>query len=249
MKTSTIQALLAIATATGSSVAVADVQNGSFESGLAGWSTAGDAAAVAGFAPVPAEHGNAQLVLTTASATFADDAPAPSAAFNVSGIDAAAAGGDLESAAGVAPGAFDPDAANAVQAFEGSIARQSFAAAAGAVLSFRWNFLSNDGLPGDFAFVVIDGALFKLADLGQAALPAGAWGLQSGYAGFTHQFGAGGMHDLVFGVVDVNDFSATSALLVDAVQVSAVPEPATGVLLALGLGALAVRAKRPSARA
>lgn len=216
----------------------AGIVNGSFESGLAGWDALGDTAALGGFAPAPAPHGASQLVLTTASMQFADDTPLPAGALNVSGVDAAAAGGELELFAGVAPGAFDLDALNAVHAFEGSAVRQSFVAQAGAVLSFRWNFLSADGLLGDFAFVVIDGQLIRLADASGLASPAGAWGRQSGPADFSFHVGSTGSHQLVFGVVDVGDYSASSALLVDSVRVSAVPEPASVALMLLGLGAL-----------
>jgi len=247
-KFSRVRALAAAAAIVLSSSAGAVVVNGSFESGLAGWDTLGDAAAVVGFAAVAAVDGNAQLILTSASAQFADDAPAPAGAFNVSGIDAAPTGGSLEAFAGVAAGAFDPDPANAIQAFEGSVAQQSFSAAAGEVLSFRWNFLSNDSLPGDYGFVVIDGEILKLADLAQASAPAGAWGVQSGYLSFSHMFTVTGTHRLGFGVVDVGDFSATSALLVDAVQISAVPEPETFVLTTLGLAALVLRRRQKLSR-
>lgn len=238
--TMTPKFLTAVALCAAAPLALAAPVNGGFESGLAGWSVAGDGAAVTGSAP----EGLAQLVLTNAAVAFDDDAPAPAGAFNVSGSEPLAAGGPLEIILGLAPGALDPDAAQAVQAFEGSAAIQSFEAAAGSVLSFRWNFASNDLLPGDYAFVVIDGTLSRLADVSQLASPGGAWSLQSGYATFAHGFAAGGLHTVAFGVVDINDFGASSALYVDAVQLSAVPEPTTGALLALGLGAVALARRR-----
>jgi hypothetical protein len=215
--------LLAIGAACAAPAARAGIVNGSFESGLAGWNTFGDAAAVSG-----------ELVLTTASARFDDDAPAPAGAFNVSGNDAAPAGGSLETFVGVAPGALDPDPVDAVQAFEGSAAGQGFLAQAGSVLSFRWNLTSLDALPGDYAFVVIDGQMTRFA-----------WGPQPGDGEFSATFSSGGMHQLAFGVVDVGDFNGTSALRVDSVQVSAVPEPASVLLMLAGLGAIALTRRRP----
>ena len=244
MKFSLVRALAAAAALTAASTAGATLVNGSFESGLAGWDTIGDASAAIGFAAAAPIDGNAQLVLTTASVQFADDAPEPVGAFNLSGVDAAAAGGALETFAAVAPGAFDPDPLNGVQAFEGSIAQQSFAAAAGDVLSFRWNFVSRDSLAGDYAFVMIDGELVKLADLGHASAPAGDWGVQSGYLSFSRGISTTGIHTIAFGVVDVGDFTASSALLVDGVLVTAVPEPEGAVLMLIGLATLALVRRR-----
>lgn len=221
----------------------ASVANGSFESGLSAWSTLGDVSAQAAVGPVLAPEGASQLALTTASSLFEDDL-AGTGAFNLSGTDTAPAGGALEAFVGLAPGALDPDPGNAVQAFEGSAVSQAFTAAAGQTLSFRFNFLSNDTLPGDYGFVVIDGTMFKLADTTAVSAPAGSWAQQTGYGVFSHAFASAGTHMLAFGVVDVGDFSGSSALLVDAVQVSAVPEPETHALMLLGLGAVVAAARR-----
>lgn len=218
--------------------AQAAVVNGSFESGLLGWSTLGDVSVQAMVGSVGAAQGAAQLALTTASLAYADDAPSGAGAFNLSGVDTAPAGGALEVFAGLVAGGLDPDPANAVQAFEGSAARQAFHASAGEVLSLRFDFLTNDALAGDYAFVAIDGTLFKLADRSGAAAAAGAWAWHTGYGSFSHRFTSSGVHTLAFGVVDVGDFIASSALLVDAVHVGAVPEAETYALMLLGLGAM-----------
>lgn len=241
MKNVLKQLPLAIAGWALSCSAQAALLNGSFESGLAGWSAIGDAAAIGALGPVAVPDGASQLVLTTASMLFADD---PAGNFNVSGHEPELAGGALEVFAGLAAGALDPDSSSGLQAYEGSAVRQAFAAAAGQTLSFRFDFLSNDPQAGDFAFVVIDGLQFRLGDLSGAGASAGAWSWQSGYASFSHRFASDGMHLLAFGVVDVGDFAASSALLIDLVQISAVPEADAAMLLGTGLGLIAWQRRR-----
>ena len=243
MKHIRIRTLAALAALLPLGAANAAVVNGSFEAGLAGWATLGDVSTQAAVGSVGSPDGAAQLALTTASSVFDDDL-AGVGAFNLSGTDTASAGGNLETFVGLVPGDLDPDPFNAVQAYEGSAVSQTFIASAGQTLSFRFNFLSNDTLPGDFGFVVVDGAMFKLADTTWLSAPAGTWSQQSGYGLFTHVFSSAGPHTLAFGVADVGDFNASSALLIDAVQVSAVPEPKTYALMLAGLALVALRRRR-----
>jgi hypothetical protein len=51
------------------------------------------------------------------------------------------------------------------------------------------------------------------------------------------------------GVLDVNDFSGTTALSVDNVQVTAIPEPSTVACLLLGLGGFLNRLRQRKANA
>lgn len=205
----------------------ADVLNGDFNAGLSGWSSLGDVAVSGGAA-----------VLTTASLD-ADDTPAASGAFNISGSAAALIGlpGGLEDFAGLSLGALDPDPAAGTWAFEGSALRQTLTVQAGDSLSFDWTFASNeDPLTGmnDYAFVLIGDVLTVLGDVA-----GGATGQHFSYA-----FSSAGNVKLVFGVVDINDYVGTSRLGIDAVRVEAsqsVPEPGT---LALGLGGLLLGAAR-----
>lgn len=204
----------------------AAVVNGNFGAGLTGWATLGDVAAVNG------------ATLTTASLDV-DDAPAGAAAFNVSGTAAAPVGvpGGVESFVGLPLGGLDPDPASGSWAFEGSALKQTLAVKAGDTLSFDWLFSSQeDPLAGmnDFAFVLIGQSLFTLADVF-----GGATGSH-----FSTTFGADGNVDLAFGIVDVNDYVGTSSLSLANIRLAAanqLPEPGS---LALGLGGLALLARR-----
>lgn len=221
----------------------APLANGGFEAGLSDWSVTGDAAARGATFGVSPAQGAWQLLLGTASASQADDAPLAVATFNLSGAEPEAAGFALETFVGLAPGGLDPDAANAVQAYEGSAARQVFDAAAGSTLNLRYNLLTNEtgtSAQQDYAFVVIDGQLLKLADASGATAAWNGTGAQTGYGNFSFTFATGGSHTLALGVVDVGDYDRSSLLAVDAVTVSAVPEPSAWVLMAFGLGALAL---------
>lgn len=204
----------------------AAVVNGNFTAGLSGWATLGDVAAVNG------------ATLTTASLDV-DDAPAGAGAFNVSGTSSAPVGvaGGVESFVGLPLGGLDPDPAAGSWAFEGSALKQTLAVKAGDTLSFDWLFSSQeDPLSGmnDVAFVLIGQSLFTLADVF-----GGATGSH-----FSTTFGADGNVDLAFGIVDVNDYVGTSSLSLANIRLNSanqVPEPGS---LALGLGALALLARR-----
>ena len=236
-------ALSAIALALVAGSAQAQIANGSFN-GLAGWTTGGDAASVGG------DH----LVLTTSAATQQDDADAglPIGARNVSGVDPLPTGGgagSLEDFVGVAPGAFDPDPANFVDAYEGSAASQTFTAAAGSRLAFRWDLATldqRDPALADYAFVVIDGQVIRLADAFAATTPivGGDYAAHTGWRDDAVTLATGGAHTISFGVVDVGDFIDTSALSVTGVEVSAVPESSTLALMVAGLAMLGVSRRR-----
>jgi hypothetical protein len=180
------------------------------------------------------------LWLTTASAGFEDDSPLAAGALNRSGNAAAAVGtvDGVEVFVGLPIGSIDPDAPNGLMAYEGSAARQTFSAAAGDTLSFRWNFGTSDGFE-DYAFVIVDGQLSRLAGPVDAILP-GTLGnaFQTGEQTFSLGLSAAGSHTVSFGVVDVGDYNLTSTLAVSNVQVTAVPEPTGLVLLVAGLGVL-----------
>jgi len=239
MKPSISLALPAIALALAAGSAHAQVSNGNF-SGLAGWASAGDAAAI-----------GSQLVLTNAFSDGADDASTDGKNHNVSGNDPLPAGGgagSLEAFVGVAGGAFDPVPASFLQAYEGSAALQTFTLAAGGSLSFEWNFstteTSGDPLLADAGFVVIDGQVSTLANtLDAAPVAGGDYAAQTGWASWSTLLAAG-THTIAFGVVDVGSAGDSSALSIAGVSVSSVPESSTLALFAAGLGLLGLSRRR-----
>ena len=238
MKQTIPAALSALALALAAGSAHAQVTNGNF-SGLAGWSTAGDAASVA--------SGGTHLVLTNAYSDGSDDADGINR--NLSGQNPWLTGGgdgSLEQFVGVAGGAFDPDPVDFVQAVEGSAALQTFTAAAGSQLSFQWDLATTqtDGDPtlADVAFVVIDGKVITLA--ATSALTGGDYATDTGWAAWSTTLTGAGSHTIAFGVVDVGSASNTSALSVTGVSVSAVPESSTLAMFGAGVGLLAMLQRR-----
>ncbi|GAA5163605.1 PEP-CTERM sorting domain-containing protein [Viridibacterium curvum] len=220
----------------GSSSVVAAPANGNFSGGLTGWEAAGDVAVL----------GSTAFAQLTTATLGGDDLPAAAGAFNVSG-NAAAASGGLESFLGLSAGALDPDAAGFVFASEGSAIRQTVTVSAGDTLSFEWNFLSNEAgfaAQPDYAFVVIGGNLIRLADSAGSLSPSAVYGGETGTRHFSYTFTSGGSVVLGFGVVDAVDGSVSSALTLDAVQISPVPEPTAVAMFLAGLGIAGFAARR-----
>ena len=244
MKQTIPAALSALVLALAAGSAHAQIANGNF-SGLAGWSTAGDAASVA--------TGGTHLVLTNAHTDGLDGLDdADGINRNLSGNDPLltdVGAGSLDEFVGVPDGAFDPDPANFIEAEEGSAALQTFTAAGGSTLSFQWDFATTqpggDPALSDAAFVVIDGQVITLANTLNAtnALIGDDYAADTGWESWSTVLGAGS-HTIAFGVVDVGSASNTSALSVTGVSLSAVPESSTMAMFGAGLGLLAALQRR-----
>ena len=171
--------------------------------------------------------------VTTASFDFDDDFPAVAGAFNISGVNAASGGGVLEAALGLGSTGLDVSVSDV--AFEGSAITQTFNVNAGDTLSFNYRFLTNEGSLLDYAFYTINGVKFNLAQVANATNPSSPFQFETGLLTGNHLFSASGSVTLGFGVVDIGDFSATSALDIDNVTIT-LPEPATLQLRALDGG-------------
>ncbi len=240
-------ALTALALALAAGSADAQITNGNFAAGLAGWTTAGDASV---------SHG-AWLWLTTASATYADDVDAgldAAGARNVSGNDPVAAGSELEAFVGIAPGALD-DPANGIWTYEGSAASQTFTAAAGTRLTFQWDLGTLDQRSGDLtvadiAWVIVDGQVIALANSQDATTPATDGGdlTHTGWTDFSWTLATDGAHTVSFAIADVGDYIDTSTLAVTDVSLAgAVPESSSLALMAAGLGLVGLARRRRAA--
>jgi hypothetical protein len=236
------------------SASAATLLNGSFENQLpGGWTVAGDVARIAASASNlgVGSAGNFALIITNASPNQDDDPDAsPVGALNVSGQAPLSAAFDLDTALGLERPAIGSllDLNPLTQATEGSGISQRVDLLAGQTLSFTWRFLTADepsvttGIGGlDYGFLMIDGVKTVLGDYASAS---SGFGLLPGYLRGTaiqnYSFVApeSKSYLLAAGVVDVTDFSYSSALLLDNFIVTAIPEPSEIVLMIAGLFAL-----------
>lgn len=218
----------------------ATLTNGDFEDGLSLWSVIGDAEATNSFG-IGAVSGASALLLSTASADLgAYDDPLPWSGH--SAVDNYA--GALNTFTGAAPGALD--LSPGFEAYTGSAATQTFTVQAGQTLSFQWNLLTRDAGMPDYGFVVVNGSVMQLAGSSSAVLgtPLADLPVQTGWQTYNRTFSQNTTVTLALGVVSVGDSVGTTALLVDKVQVTAVPEPESVSLLLAGLFALGVAVKR-----
>ncbi len=186
--------------------------NGDFNNGLNNWVISGDVSIFEG-----------QALLTTASAITNNN--------EVTDIIS------LSTFLGVEPSALDPTD-SFLGAFEGSAIKQTFTALAGDKLEFSWNFLTNESggqdiSNNDTAFLTLvntgndSSRVIKLADTNSSLISS------SNSLGFLDETGINsfsttltpGEYVLGLTVVDEGDFTVSSALLIDDVQIINDPDP------------------------
>ncbi|MDE5082377.1 MAG: PEP-CTERM sorting domain-containing protein [Trichodesmium sp. St18_bin1] len=184
-----------------------------------------------------------QVSLTNAFSDGFDDTEN----FNLSSNDPLS-GTDLEFELGL-PEFSDPT--NFVDATEGSAIKTTVTVKTGDVLSFNWNFLTNDSSfnpegVGDYAFLQVNDTLVTLGDTNSSlGLSSTNFIQETGSQNFSYTFSADGAYSLGLGIVDVIDTSNSSALVVDNLQVKTVPEPSTifGLIISIGSFGLLKRRK------
>jgi hypothetical protein len=225
---------LLVATAETSPAAVV---NGSFETGnFSDWNTSGQTSIETSSFQVTPANGSYQAVLQTCVFVGACDDNQPLT--NASNLESflSLSGNQLSN----------------LFVTEGSAIKQTITANAGDVLSFSWNFLTDEDAANvdysDFAFFTLNNTLYSLADI-QSIFPVNPsfshLKKETGYQTYTIPISVTGNYILGFGVVDVDktgggNAAVNSALLVDNIKltnIAKVPEPDTlfGLLLTLGL--------------
>lgn len=232
-------AVLAPAVALGSGVGTNIVDNGDFETGaLSPWEGLPD-----NLTGVRPNDGTVATVNPDGDDFFGymeNGAPLPV------GPAAGAPTSDIEEFLHLDPGTLDTLASvDGDTTVEGAAIRQEVNAKAGQVLSFDWNFLTNELSPelegdpqNDFSFVSLapKSGTTELADtqspLFLLDLASPEFAAETGWSQYSHVFSQSGEFVLGFGVMDVNDEFVDSALGVD--NVSIVPSPAgaaTGLIV------------------
>jgi Ca2+-binding RTX toxin-like protein len=174
------------------------ITNGDFEVGnFNGWESKGTTSIVTGeFGSGPTE-GTYQALLSTGGTTESDT--------------------ELESFLGLTGGSLD--GLGNGNATSGSAIRRTITVNAGEVLSFDWDFFTNEATPSsfnDFAFVSIAGTASELADTSNVfVISPTVFGEETGFQTFTHIFTVSGSFTIGVGVTDEGDTIFDSGLLVD----------------------------------
>ncbi len=215
------------------------VVNGSFETGISGWTIVGSDADSTGlvYDISPTDSANQGRLIT--SGNVASDSA-------------------LELELGLVAGRLDTlDGGAAPSSLNGTAIFQTvMGVAAGDELRFDWQFLTNEnaGFLGnnDFAFWSltggsnpVPGAVLAKALTSQTLTGAAGFSFKSNPGAVSFFFASAGDYKLGFGVVNVQSSATESGLLLDNVRIiSAVPEPSSLVFLGLAGSALCFRRRQ-----
>ncbi|MBE9037157.1 PEP-CTERM sorting domain-containing protein [aff. Roholtiella sp. LEGE 12411] len=184
------------------------VINGNFETGtFSNWRTIGDNRIETAALGTGTSEGTFQALLTTGA----------------SASGGAVEQSDLEQFLKLPSGLLDKMGNGDVT--EGSAIKQTFTANAGDVLTFDWNFLTNEATPSffnDFAFFSVNPFTLELADTNSSGFfstSAVNFSQETGFKTISIGIAQTGTYTLSIGVVDVGDSVVDSALIVDNIQV------------------------------
>ncbi len=206
------------------------IQNGSFEDDFTDWSILGAATIQGSDFGTPPSDGESNALILNELLAVPDD--------------------EIEEFLELSPGSLEDLSGSFVA--EGSAMKQTFLANAGDVLTFDFNFLTNEFIPdeefNDFSFVSLSG-LDLLADTFSPFVDSlTTFFKETGYQSRSYEITKTGTYTLGFGVADAEDFGGLSGLLVDNVKLTArasIPEPTTTLgLFASAFGAFSLLKKR-----
>ena len=232
--------LMSLAGLFGGSPSNAASINGGFETGdFTGWSRIGDTSiqTANSFVSSPTE-GVFEAFLSTAS--VADDN------FNFSGTDAVP-NSDLEAFLELESGSLNNFGKVGVfPTKEGAAIKQTFTANAGSILSFDYNFLTDEYPQSEyynsFAFIVLNTSTNKLADtFSNLNSSSTFFNQETGFGSFSTRLPTSGTYTLGLGIVDRGE-AFSSGLLVDNIQITPIPEPSSmlGLLALAALGGVSL---------
>ena len=186
------------------------IDNGSFETGdFQDWSTIGDTSIETDNLGIFPTNGTYQALISNGDSDAGGSV-----------VDS-----DLEEFLDLAPGSLDGLAGS--DAYEGSAIKRTLTVEAGDIVSFDWNFLTNEDTPSDIfndtAFLNVDGFTFELADTGSTFVDAAKvdeFNEQTGTQTLTFAIAKAGTYTIGFGVVDVGDVTVDSGLAIDNLAVA-----------------------------